>query len=29
LRKVLSHTIAVFLCRERDLSPLSFAKLLA
>lgn len=29
LRKVLSHTVAVFLCRERDLPPLSFAKLLA
>jgi hypothetical protein len=28
LRKVLSHTIAVFLCLERDLEPLSFAQLL-
>jgi Transposase DDE domain len=29
LRKVLSHTIAVFLCLERDYPPLSFAQLLA
>lgn len=28
LRKVLSHTIAVFLCLERGLPPLSFAQLL-
>jgi hypothetical protein len=28
LRKVLSHTLAVALCLERDLPPLSFAKLL-
>jgi hypothetical protein len=28
LRKVLSHTIAVFLCLERDLPPLQFAQLL-
>lgn len=28
LRKVLSHTIAVYLCLERDLDPLSFAQLL-
>jgi hypothetical protein len=28
LRKVLSHTIAVFLCLERDLQPLQFAQLL-
>jgi hypothetical protein len=28
LRKVLSHTIAVFLCLERGLPPLSFARLL-
>jgi hypothetical protein len=28
LRKVLSHTIAVFLCVERGLKPLSFAQLL-
>jgi hypothetical protein len=29
LRKLLSHTLAVFLCLERDLSPLQFARLLA
>lgn len=29
LRKVLSHTIAVFLCLERGYPPLSFARLLA
>jgi hypothetical protein len=29
LRKVLSHTVAVFLCRERGHPPLSFARLLA
>jgi hypothetical protein len=29
LRTVLSHTLAVFLCLERGLPPLSFAKLLA
>ena len=29
LRKVLSHTIAVCLCLERDLQPLQFARLLA
>jgi hypothetical protein len=28
LRKVLSHTMAVFLCQEADLSPLRFAELL-
>ena len=28
LRKVLSHTVAVCLCLERDLKPLSFAQLL-
>jgi hypothetical protein len=28
LRKVLSHTVAVFLCLERGLPPLSFARLL-
>ncbi len=28
LRKVLSHTMAVFLCRERGHSPLAFAQLL-
>lgn len=28
LRKVLSHTCAVCLCQERDLSPLAFARLL-
>jgi hypothetical protein len=29
LRKVLSHTIAVWLCRQHGLKPLSFARLLA
>jgi hypothetical protein len=29
LRKVLSHTCAVFLCQQRGLPPLSFAQLLA
>jgi hypothetical protein len=29
LRKVLSHTIAVWLCQQRGLPPLSFAQLLA
>ena len=28
LRKVLSHTVAVFLCQQRGLPPLSFAQLL-
>jgi hypothetical protein len=29
LRKVLSHTLAVFLCLARGHSPLQFAQLLA
>jgi Transposase DDE domain len=29
LRKVLSHTVAVFLCQEADLPPLRFSELLA